>query len=296
MKTSNALRVSIITINYNSTQATLELLKSLRKATYHDLEVIVIDNGSLEDPQHEITAAWPTVVYKRSPVNLGFAGGNNLGISLSTGHYLFFINNDTEVTPDLISNLTHSLTGDLHVGMISPKILYYGTNIIQYAGYTAMHGITARNQAIGSKQIDSEKYIGLHETAYAHGAAMMTNRNVINKIGTMPEEFFLYYEELDWCASIKRGGYKIIVDRSSSIFHKESMSVGKGSPLKLFYQTRNRILFVRRNMPFINQLLFHIYFYLLVSPLKMLRYIFMGEVRNLKTYWSALQMAKRYIP
>jgi GT2 family glycosyltransferase len=296
MKTSTNPLVSIITVNFNSTAVTIAMLKSLKNLMYSPIEVVVIDNGSWEDPEEPIKSTWPSVIYKRSNVNLGFAGGNNLGISLAHGEYFFFINNDTEVTPSLVTNLVKALEENPGVGIVSPKIMYYQTNMVQYAGYTPMHPITARNQAIGNKQEDAGNHHELRDTPYAHGAAMMTRREVITHVGMMPTNFFLYYEELDWCESIKRAGFNIKVDLSSVIYHKESMSVGKASPLKLFYQTRNRILFVRRNMSAVSNWLFHIYFYLLVSPLKLGRFLIKREYANSKAFWAAIRLANTYRP
>jgi GT2 family glycosyltransferase len=294
MKTSIDPLVSIITVNFNSTQVTLELLESLKKLTYSSFEVIVIDNGSQDNPEKTLQEAWPSIIFKRSEVNLGFAGGNNLGIALAKGDYLFFINNDTEVTPNLVTELIQVLKSNPAIGLLSPKICYFSSKLIQFAGYTPMHAVTARNQAIGNKHANNETFSGVHSTPYAHGAAMMTTRAVIDKVGPMPTEFFLYYEELDWCESIKRAGYTIAVSLSSVIYHKESMSVGKTSPLKLFYQTRNRILFVRRNFSALNSTLFHVYFFLLVSPVKLFKFLLKKEWAYAKAYWRALGMAETY--
>lgn len=296
MKPKSNPLVSVITVNYNSTQVTLELLQSLRSSTYTSTEIIVVDNGSTENPKTKINNDFPEVQVIRSDKNLGFAGGNNLGIYAAQGDFLFFINNDTEVTPDLISNLVSILENNSSIGAISPKIKYFNTNIIQYAGYTPMSLITARNEAIGNKQEDNDQFAGLHSTPYAHGAAMMVRKSIIDKVGLMPEEFFLYYEELDWCEQMKRAGFSIMVDLSSVIYHKESMSVGKASPLKLFYQTRNRVLFVRRNMSWISQVLFHLYFYWIVSPVKLLQYFVKGEQAYRKAFWRAIRMEEKYRP
>lgn len=296
MSQKNNPLVSVITVNYNSIQVTLELLASLRNSTYSSVEVIVVDNASTENAEELIKQNFPNIQWVRSSENLGFAGGNNLGIQASKGHFLFFVNNDTEVTSNLISNLVTILSDNPNIGIVSPKIKYFNTNVIQYAGYTPMSLITARNEAIANKQEDSKALTGLHSTPYAHGAAMMIPRKIIEKVGAIPEDFFLYYEELDWCEQIKRAGFKIAVDLSSSIYHKESMSVGKTSSLKLFYQTRNRILFVRRNMPLGGKLLFHIYLYMLVAPVKLFKYLLSGHTHYAKAYWRAILLAKKHQP
>ena len=219
------------------------------------IEVIVVDNASTQDEASIIEQRYPQITVIRSKENLGFAGGNNLGIQSSHGKYLFFINNDT-----LFRGVGHSLTSYLlpltslldssdNIGMVSPKIRFsWGTNPIQYAGYTPLSSITMRNRAIGCGEKDHGQYDTSHSTPYAHGAAMMVKREVIDKVGFMPECYFLYYEELDWSMMICRAGYDIWYEPACTVYHKESQATGQNSPLKSYYMTRNRLLFAKRNI------------------------------------------------
>ncbi len=267
--------VSIITVNFNHSYVTDDLLDSiLHKNTYPNIEIIVVDNGSKDNPVPQWQIQYPTVLFIRSEENLGFAGGNNVGTKAATGDYLFFVNNDTVFTDNLVSILVNSLNEYPQVGMISPKLLYYDQpNMLQYAGYTEMNYYTARNECIGQFEIDNGQYDGLiAKTGFAHGAAMMVKREAIEKAGLMAENFFLYYEELDWCDRIKRNGFEVWVNMNASIYHKESISVGKKSALKEYYMNRNRILFIRRNAPFFSALFFYGYFLFVVTPRNMITY------------------------
>jgi len=267
-------KVSIITVNFNQPKVTEELLQSI-PATYGNLEIIVVDNGSKVISINSWQANYPQVKFIRSEENLGFAGGNNLGIKEATGDYLFLVNNDTEFTAGLIEKLVAVMDSKPEVGMISPMIKYYSDkNLIQYAGYTQMNYYTCRNSCIGLREKDTGQYNNITApTAYCHGAAMMIRREAIEKAGLMSENFFLYYEEVDWCEHIKRAGYEAWVCTEALIYHKESVSVGKKSKLKEYFMNRNRILFVRRNAPFVNKLVFYPYFVLLVVPRNILSYI-----------------------
>jgi GT2 family glycosyltransferase len=267
-------KVSIITVNFNQPQVTEELLKSI-PATYSNIEIIIVDNGSNLDLPTAWQANYPKVKFIRSELNLGFAGGNNLGIKNATGDYLFFVNNDTEFTPDLVNKLVEVLDANPSVGMISPKIKYYSNkNLIQYAGYTAMNYYTARNSCIGLRESDNGQYDHITApTAYCHGAAMMVRKEAIEKAGPMNENFFLYYEEVDWCEHIKRAGYQVWVCTEAVIYHKESVSVGKKSRLKEYFMNRNRMLFIRRNAPVFNKIVFYPYFILMVVPRNVLYYL-----------------------
>ncbi|MFN3298885.1 MAG: glycosyltransferase, partial [Sediminibacterium sp.] len=134
-------RVSIITVNFNHSYVTDELLNSIRdKNSYTNIEIIVVDNGSKEDPVPQWKVKYPEAIFIRSATNLGFAGGNNLGLSVATGDYLFFVNNDTEFTEGLIETLVNTLNSYPSIGVISPKLLYYDhPTMLQYAGYTPMN-------------------------------------------------------------------------------------------------------------------------------------------------------------
>ncbi|MBT9483525.1 glycosyltransferase family 2 protein [Sediminibacterium sp.] len=269
-------RVSIITVNFNHSYVTDELLNSIRdKNSYTNIEIIVVDNGSKEDPVPQWKVKYPEVIFIRSATNLGFAGGNNLGLSVATGDYLFFVNNDTEFTDGLVETLVNTLNSHPSIGVISPKLLYYDQpTMLQYAGYTPMNYLTARNSCIGQFEIDKGQYDQLvGPTGFAHGAAMMVTKAAIEKAGPMAENFFLYYEELDWADRIRHNGFEVWMNMKATIFHKESVSVGKKSALKEYYMNRNRILFIRRNAPLLKAIFFYIYFLLVVTPRNIISYI-----------------------
>jgi GT2 family glycosyltransferase len=264
--------VSIITVNFNQPKVTEELLASIPKT---GLEIIVVDNGSKTDYTLDWRTKYPDIKFIRSEQNLGFAGGNNLGIAQATGDYLFFVNNDTEFTTGLTDILVEVTDANPKVGLASPKIKYYNDkSLIQYAGYTPMNFYTCRNSCIGLREKDTGQYDHITgPTAYCHGAAMMVRKQAIEKAGMMNENFFLYYEEVDWCERIKEAGYQAWVCTDALIYHKESVSVGKKSRLKEYFMNRNRILFIRRNAPLFKMVVFYVYFILLVTPRNVLAYL-----------------------
>lgn len=273
--------VSIITVNYNQSYITEQLLTSVFETnTYAAVEIIVVDNASKDNPVPAWINRYPNITFIRSAVNLGFAGGNNLGVQQAKGDYLFFVNNDTEFTPGLVQSLASILDENPAVGMVSPKIRYFDQpNTLQYAGYTNMNYYTMRNRCIGQFEEDKGQYDHTTgPTGYIHGAAMMVRREAIDKAGLMAENFFLYYEEMDWNDHIKRAGYQIWVEPQALIYHKESVSVGKASGLKEYFMNRNRILFIRRNAPSaFTVMVFYTYFILVVAPRNMINYLRNGQ-------------------
>lgn len=271
--------LSIITVNYNGLKDTCELMESL-PLNDESLEVIVVDNASKEDEATVIAQQFPQVKVIRSKQNLGFAGGNNLGIQAAKGKYLFFINNDTLLKPQTsdLRPLMNRLESSEKIGMVCPKIRFsWGNQLIQYAGYTPLSPITLRNQSIGYGEEDHGQYDTPHPTPYAHGAAMMVKREVIEKAGMMPECYFLYYEELDWSMMICRTGYEIWYEPACTIFHKESQATGQLSPLKTYYITRNRLLFAQRNIKGWTRPLSYLYLIGIVAPKDILKYFFQGR-------------------
>ncbi len=259
----NAIQLSIITINYNGLKDTCELIDTLPLKD-KSIEVIVVDNASAQDEATIIEKRYPQVKIIRSKENLGFAGGNNLGIKAAQGKYLFILNNDTLLKPQTsdLRPLISRLESSNKIGMVCPKIRFsWGNQLIQYAGYTPLSPIAMRNKAIGCGEVDHGQYNTAHPTPYAHGAAMMIKREVIEKAGLMPECYFLYYEELDWSMMIRRASYDIWYDSACTIFHKESQTTGQNSPLRTYYITRNRLLFAQRNQP--NRTKYITYLYLI---------------------------------
>ena len=240
-------RLSVITVNYNGLRDTCALLDHLT-FDHNDTEVIVVDNGSANNEAETIASRYANVKCIRSERNLGFAGGNNLGIRHAQGKYLFLVNNDTEVSMNDIDMLIKRIDTSEHIGIVCPKIrFFYGDRHIQYAGFTPMSRITCRNHGIGYDEADIGQYDTPRQTAFAHGAAMMARRDTVNKVGLIPECYFLYYEEMDWSMMMKRNGYQIWYEPSATVYHKESQSTGANSPLKTYYLTRNRLLFIKRN-------------------------------------------------
>jgi GT2 family glycosyltransferase len=284
-------QVSIITVNFNQPAVTEALLASIfLTTTLANIEIIVVDNGSNQDPVPGWKTKYPNVVFIRSDDNLGFAGGNNLGIAQAKGDYLFFVNNDTEFTTGLVETLTNALDANENIGMVSPKIRYFDQpNMLQYMGYTPMNYVTARNRCIGQFETDEGQYDNLNgETGYAHGAAMMVRKQCIETAGLMAENFFLYYEELDWCDHIKKTGYQVWLITGALIYHKESVSVGKNSALKEYFMNRNRVLFIRRNAPAVSRRLFYIYYICIVAPRNVLNYIKTGHSNYIKWLLKAI--------
>ena len=282
--------VSFLTVNFNQPQVTVDLLKSLEKLNYENWEAIVVDNGSNESDLEKDISQCNKVKYVKLGKNLGFAGGNNAGLSSCEGEYIFFVNNDLEVEPDLLDDLIVWAEKVNDLGIVSPKIRYFhNKKLIQFAGANSMSRISVRNSSIGWKEEDKGQYNHVRETAYIHGAAMLIPKKTLDLVGPMYDEYFLYYEEYDWCEMIRRAGLKIYYYGKVKVWHKESVSTGTNSPLKIYYLTRNRLLYARRNNKLFEILLSFVYFGLVAVPKNVISWTLKGRLdlafAFLKGYW-----------
>jgi hypothetical protein len=250
----------------------------------------VVDNASPNDNPDIIKQQYPEIMLIKSDKNLGFAGGNNLGVKASKGDYLLFINNDTIVPENFIEPLVDTLENDKNIGIVSPKIkFHWDDRLIQYAGYTPMNHWTIRNNSIGYKQVDNGSFDVAGETASIHGAAMMVPKSVVEKVGMMTEIYFLYYEEHDWAAQIKKAGYKLYYQPKTYILHKESLSTGKFSPLKTYYISRNRIVYARRNFNRLQLLVALTYLSFISIPKNTVMFLLKNEKSHLQAFWNAIK-------
>lgn len=281
--------VSIITVNYDHPEVTCALLASLRKVTYPNLEIIVVDNASPNDDPGIIPASFPEVVFIKSAVNLGFAGGNNLAVRQARGKYVLFLNNDTEVDSGFMEPLVAKLESDTSIGAVSPKIRYWSKpDTIQYTGQAPINPRTIRSHGYGWGQKDTGQFDRDTKTSFVHGAAMMMPMEVIRRVGLMAEIYFLYYEELDWGARIRSAGLDLWYVHDSLVFHKESISTGKLSPFKTYWMNRSRWLYLRRNVhgfTFLIAMLFQVF---VSIPKNIFVFSLKRQPEHLKAYLKAI--------
>jgi GT2 family glycosyltransferase len=278
--------ISIVTLTWNQTEVTCEFLESTRRLNYQNYEILVCDMGSTIDPTERVNSGnYPNTRVLRSEKNLGFTGGNNWGMRQAKGDYIFIVNNDTEVTPDLLDKLVAPFAEDPTIGVTCPKIRFFSNpDVIQYAGFNPIDMYTGRVTAVGSKEKDEGQYDVSAYTHGAHGCAMLVSREVIEKVGMFPETFFIYYEEWDWSSRILKAGYKIYYQAEGLIFHKESITMGKQSAIKVYYHTRNRILYMRRNTSAGEFAVFISFFILLAAPKAVFTFLFKRQFKHLGSF------------
>ncbi len=286
MATEGYPLVSIITVNFNQPQVTEELLISLRKISYPTVEILVVDNGSSKDCQH-LKSLYPEVHFISSPVNLGFAGGNNLALKQAKGEYILLLNNDTEVAPDFLEPMISLFNKVPGLGIVSPLLIYHDSDIVQYAGAISINYLTGRGKKIGHRKIINQAFEKAYPTELGHGAAMLFPKHLLKEIGYLPEEYFLYYEEHDWCEACKRAGYKVYFQGLSRVYHKESVSVGKANPMKTYYMNRNRLLFIDRNARGLQKIIAKLFYLFVAFPKNLVKHTLAGEKEHSRALLKA---------
>lgn len=288
-------KLSFITVNYNGLEDTRAFLARIDSITFSfSSEVIVIDNGSRQDEYALLKDEFPFITGCYSSANLGFAGGNNIGIRMAQGEFLYFLNNDTLLPLEADSQIMQMLSFfEQHpeAGGITPKIRYMDPpDMIQFAGCTPLTAITLRNKQIGYQEMELGQYEQNTEIPYLHGAAMLIPHRVVKEISLMPEEFFLYYEELDWSCQITKK-YRLFYFAGAWIYHKESASTGVDSPFKIYYLTRNRLLFAYRNRVGLTRILSLFYLVLVANTSKMCSFMLNGKWKHVFSIWSGTRAA-----
>jgi GT2 family glycosyltransferase len=281
--------VSIITISFDHPDVTCALLESLRHITYPNIEVVVVDNASPKDDPAIIQQSYPEIIFIQSKVNLGFAGGNNLGIRQAKGKYILLLNNDTEVDPGFLEPLVAKLESNSNIGAVSPKIkFYFQPDTIQYSGQAPINPYTMRSHGYGYGVKDSGQFDQDTLTSFVHGAAMMIPMAVVKKVGMMAEIYFLYYEELDWAARIRAAGYELWYVHNSTVMHKESITTGRLSPFKTYYMNRARVLYLRRNVSGFTFMISFLYQTFISVPKNILTFLIKGQTDHSMAYIKAI--------
>ncbi|RME97168.1 MAG: glycosyltransferase family 2 protein [Chloroflexi bacterium] len=243
-----SMNVAVIILNWNGRDDTLACLRSLHTVDYPHFEIVLVDNHSTDDSVAAIRAEFPDITLIETETNLGFVGGNNIGLRYAQEKLFdaaLLLNNDTEVSPEFLRLLVDAAAADPKIGIVGPSIFYFdapatlwsaGGKIDWRNGVTSMVGL-------------NEKDTGQFGTAprpvdFVTGCALLIKLNVVAQIGLLDDRFFAYYEETEWCVRAARAGYQILHVPAAKIWHKISPQAREASPQVHYYMTRNRLLFL----------------------------------------------------
>lgn len=240
-----------IILNWNRPALTVDCVQSLREAVSIAVVPLVVDNGSIDGSVPKIWQQLPSVRLVETDRNLGYAGGNNVGIRYALEHgaeYICILNNDVTVAPGFLVSMMSAVQSDSTVGAATPLIAATDQPEQVWAlgsGVDWSTGSVSRLHA--GESISSWHDRPPFAVDAASGSAMIVKREVFDAVGLMDEDFFLYYEETDWCLRVKQAGYQILAVPSSVVFHQVSAALGASSPVIDYYMLRNHLRFIARH-------------------------------------------------
>jgi GT2 family glycosyltransferase len=246
--------VAVVILAWNGREDTLACLESLDEVDWAELSIIVVDNGSTDGVVEAVGDRFPHVHTIRSERNLGFAGGNNVGLRAAYeagADYMLMLNNDTVVDRDAIRGLVLEAEQRPDAGALCPLIYYMEpADVIWFAGasFDPRRGHNGRHTGYGER--DHGQYQGVRETGRATGAAMLVPRSVIDRVGFLDDRLFLHVEDVEWSLRMRAAGLRVLVVPDAKVWHRVSVSAGgEHSPTIAYYATRNTLAVSARHAP-----------------------------------------------
>lgn len=272
-------KISIIILNWNGMEDTMECLESLKKITYPNYEVILVDNGSKSNDAEVLAQRYGDYIHIiRNDKNYGFAEGNNIGIRYALEHsnpeYILLLNNDTVVHPTFLDKLVEAASGDPRIGIAGPKVYSYDQpDRLQSAG-GRLNWWTGDLSLIGWGEVDAGQFEQSADVDWVFGCALMIKVRAIEEIGLMSPEYFSLAEETDWCVRCTKAGYRVISVPTARIRHKGGRDISRVRGFRFYYIGRNKLLFMKRNATRLQLAVFLPQFFLRHMPLSLFYIMF----------------------
>jgi GT2 family glycosyltransferase len=239
--------VTIIVVTYKGRSDTLECLESLSHLTYPNHKVIVVDQNSQDGTPDAVRTQYGQVQVVENLVNNGFTGGSNLGLATALKRpteYVFLLNNDTLVEPEIVEKLITPMEEDSTIGIISPIGLYYEKpNIVCWAGSDTDWRGRSQNYTcdVSIETLDTR----IRETGFVASGGMMIRCAVVEEIGLMDDRFFIYFDDNDFCARARRAKWRVVYLPSAKLWHKISrVQALIGDDFGIYHWQRNRLLYL----------------------------------------------------
>jgi GT2 family glycosyltransferase len=273
--------VAVIVLNWNGLDDTVECLHSLMRVEYPRCETVVVDNASRQSPRQRIQSEFPSVTYLETEENLGYAGGNNVGIryALEHGHdYVFVLNNDTIVEPGFLGPAIAVAESDPAIGVVGIKIMAWDEPDrvwVAYGDLTYRHSLV---RLVGYYGYDDGRYDQQRDVDWIPGTAMLFPRRALERVGLFDENFFAYHEDVDWCTVARERGLRVVFAPNARILHKGHRSSGGRGYVtpRQYLAGRNMVLFVRKHARW-HQLLRFVGMNLATLPFQFLRRLMTAE-------------------
>ena len=247
----NPAKVSIIVLNWNGLEDTIECLESLKKIAYPNYEIIVVDNGSEGKDVEVLREKFADYIHMiENDKNYGFTGGNNIAIRWlldnSKPDYFLLLNNDTIVDPEFLTEMVKVAEEDPSIGIAGPKTYLYDEPNRFWLVWFEMDMWKGKALHVGAEELDRGQYEDAREVDFIPGSCFLIKNEVIRNVGLLDESLFNYGDETDYCLRSRRAGYKIVYSPEAKIWHKVSRTARKIGGLPEYYITRNNFWIVRK--------------------------------------------------
>ncbi|NBC17963.1 MAG: glycosyltransferase [Bacteroidetes bacterium] len=252
---SDAPLVSIVIVTWNALPLLQQCLPSVVATDYPNLEIILADNASSDGSAEWVEAMHPSVTIVRHPENWAFARGNNAALDHAEGDYVLLLNNDVEVPPDWLDPLVATMETHPDVGAVQPKLLqHHARSRFEYAGgaggFLDRFGYPfTRGRLFFTLEEDRGQYDDPRDVFWATGAALLLRRRALDEVGLLDEQFWMHMEEIDLCWRLWRQGWRVRVEPRSTVYHIGGGSLPQGDPRKTYYNFRNSLLMLYKNLP-----------------------------------------------
>lgn len=248
-------RTGVVLVNHDSAEDTVGCIASLEASHDLDMDVVVVDNSDSAQSLATLGAlVGDRAVVLSSGGNIGYAGGSNVGIRhcLDRGNeFVWLLNPDTRIEPETLPRLLALLADVPDCGVVGPRIVHPASpgtpETVWFDG-----GVVDETKAGETRHLHQGREVAkvaapvARDVDYVTGASLLTRRTVLETVGLLPEDYFLYFEETHWCRDVRRAGWRVMVEQRARMVHHQRSSGAMPSPYHLYYMTRNRYLFVER--------------------------------------------------
>ena len=274
--------VAVVILNFNTKYFLEKFLKSVVNSTYSNFQIYVADNASTDDSVQFIKDQYPQIKLIVLEKNYGFTGGYNRALKQINSDYYILLNSDVEVKSDWIEPMVELAEKTPNIGAIQPKILdYKNPATFEYAGacggYIDKYGFPfCRGRIFEYLEKDLNQYDDEKEIFWSSGASMFVKADLYHKLGGLDEDFFAHMEEIDFCWRLHHQGYKVMVCPKSVVYHVGGGTLQKSNPKKTYYNFRNGLILLIKNLPS-NKLVPILFMRLLLDHIAAYRWLFQGK-------------------
>ena len=285
------LRILAIILNWRQPEVTIECVRAVEAMRQPGLEILVIDNGSEDDSIVCLQTALPHISIMALPQNLGFAGGVNHGLryAIEQGFvYALLLNNDAFPAQDMLQQLLEEVASD--IALLSPKIYYEAEPTHLWFAGGRQHPLLLEMRDSGEREVDGPSWATARDVDYLVGTGLLVNLTAVQAAGLLDEQFFMYYEDLDWSIRLRQAGYRLRLVADAHLYHRVSFSTGGiDSPLHRYHLARSSILFFRRHAH-LGKCLWRLCCFASLSAVKMVgRLTVMGQWQTAVAYLRGLR-------